>query len=850
MKCPRVVLLVLAFLLTGWLLPAQAQRAPTIRIPKVISIVYDDSGSMTRNFDEEPPFNSDYANYAVKLFVSLLNPEDAVYLTFMSDPGQAIRLDLRTNPVTLFQNLDHLMGRSTTPIRSVDTAANAMRTHAGASKNSEFWLVVFTDGYFTSDDGMELAEMNALENLLLDVLKKPMPNKTSAKVGFISIGEDAARPDISHQNLILYPQDGRYIKQPRDIVPVMQQLADKVSGRASISKDKIISDGNTVRFTTDLPSFSIGLLLQDADKPWLQMIGPDGLAVVGSKVEAYAKDFPEIRGYTGVFRNDKTGVLPAGSYQLVFSAPPKDLVILTEPALVLDLSAVDAASGQGDDFSLMTASRADVQAVLRVYGENRAVDPALLPRNTEYLLQVTQGDVELAATKSPQMTLEGLAFAGQPTLISGQVYLPGIGGVQASRSIQLPRYSLQVKEEKTTFSLRELVGNRQGLRVEVLVDGQKATAEQAAVTKLEAYCALPMVLEETGPGSYLVFPVLPSLQPLAQYGSQPLELFLKIGDKQLAGHSQAWQVTEPKIRIDARFLGTDSMVRTRLRHSAGLLKPGISLADLEEPARTQVIANVQVLLDGQPLHGSELAAWGSLHLKLAGSAENRLQLASLFMPDGSVLAAPYYQGVLPDIALLAWLDSWTAWQGRSEIEISLEELASASLAFSVTLEPWWLLLLRIFLPILLLLLLIGYLSKRRFCKGATLSFADITASGDMLVNIQPFEAEKLRRFNLGSLLPFVRSWAQVGGLRVYAGDKAFVLVKRKQLPASSALIGNKQCMLHGRLQADATNTSAWRELGDLPEGEKGSRFAVLAQGDVLLASGDRRSGRAYQYKQP
>ena len=54
---------------------------------KIISVVYDDSGSMAGE-------RWTYANYSLQTLTSLLNTQDELYVTYMSDPSDAKKISL------------------------------------------------------------------------------------------------------------------------------------------------------------------------------------------------------------------------------------------------------------------------------------------------------------------------------------------------------------------------------------------------------------------------------------------------------------------------------------------------------------------------------------------------------------------------------------------------------------------------------------------------------------------------------------------------------------------------------------------------------------------------------------
>ena len=69
-------------------IPVSAASGDEIRAPKkIISIVYDDSGSMVGD-------RWVYTSYAMQGLIALLNEEDELYITFMSSPSTAQQFPL------------------------------------------------------------------------------------------------------------------------------------------------------------------------------------------------------------------------------------------------------------------------------------------------------------------------------------------------------------------------------------------------------------------------------------------------------------------------------------------------------------------------------------------------------------------------------------------------------------------------------------------------------------------------------------------------------------------------------------------------------------------------------------
>ena len=117
-------------------------------IKKVISIVYDDSGSMD-NINEDWA----YASYSIQNLIGLVNPQDELNIVKMSSPTSNITFDItkketRLNAINESKNW-HANGN--TPFLTVETAVNWLKTKKQEYQNStsiEYFLIIITDGEF------------------------------------------------------------------------------------------------------------------------------------------------------------------------------------------------------------------------------------------------------------------------------------------------------------------------------------------------------------------------------------------------------------------------------------------------------------------------------------------------------------------------------------------------------------------------------------------------------------------------------------------------------------------------------------------------------------------------------
>ena len=138
-----MVLMILSLLLC---FPLTAS-ADSMYIRKVVSLVYDDSTSM--NGDKWA-----YANYATQVFTGMLNNEDKLYITYMSavqdDPShEPDEVDLSSGAIQ--KSVDSIRDhddRQDTPFAAVQTAYDKLLDVDDSNPNTQYWLVVISDGDF------------------------------------------------------------------------------------------------------------------------------------------------------------------------------------------------------------------------------------------------------------------------------------------------------------------------------------------------------------------------------------------------------------------------------------------------------------------------------------------------------------------------------------------------------------------------------------------------------------------------------------------------------------------------------------------------------------------------------
>ncbi len=138
---------------------------------RVVSLVYDDSGSM-RNNDRWK-----YANYALQSLVALLDEKDKFSYVPMSKPNDPLNISLtKDKRQTEIEGIGAWKTYLNTPFSAVETAMQSIKKEADIDGKREFWLIVLTDGAFND---LEKDKVGGKEQILwkLAQFKKEMDAK-------------------------------------------------------------------------------------------------------------------------------------------------------------------------------------------------------------------------------------------------------------------------------------------------------------------------------------------------------------------------------------------------------------------------------------------------------------------------------------------------------------------------------------------------------------------------------------------------------------------------------------------------------------------------------------------------
>ena len=432
---------------------------------KVVTIVYDDSGSMS----SENRYS--YANYAIQAFISLLNEDDELYLVYMSDVQRAVQAD-PSNPypagLAMAVNLsdpqaaaDQVRAKQWsmegTPYGSIQTAYNELVSHPDSDPTTSYYLVVMTDGGFMDDVTNTITIDTAqVQALFESFYQTPMPNQTRLNTYYLAIGNEAVhltdRPDLNFHALAT--SDGQ------SMIHTIGSMADMISGRYRLSADEVaMLDGHTASVTSPLPLRNIAFLSQGTGASVASVTGADGTVypitrTVSLSPDQYNAD-PALFG-TAVLADNGGENLPAGTYTVQFTADidPASLTVMFEPALEYRLSfscggtEIPAEALPG----LMEGQEVTVTGYAAEAGTDTVIDPALLAADTSYAMSYEAGGTVVSESASQGMTI---TLMGGENRIVGSMTVPGFLPYTADIRFDMDSVLYGVKADTDQVSARQ-----------------------------------------------------------------------------------------------------------------------------------------------------------------------------------------------------------------------------------------------------------------------------------------------------------------------------------------------------------------------------------------------------------
>lgn len=500
-----------------------AINAASLRCKKIISVVYDDSGSMRGD-------NEAYANYSMQTFAAMVNKEDDLYITYMSDSGNSRKIDT-ADLLNAVGNIRNHTSNGNTPYEAVETAMNRLRQSKESDPNAQYWLVVFTDGGFND------AGVSEVERALDKFSRTKMANGAEPRIIYMTIGDGMSsftprpsNPDIK----IITANSGR------DVADSLFDIASSVTGRFRVDASAItFTDDHTLTVSSNIPLLNISILVQNVDADVVSMLDPDMMPVsikheipVGIPRHITSFTNPDIANMHGVITlaGEDGRNIPAGRLMITLSKAisPDDIVIMLEPAIELKIKLYsDGQEITDPDLIAATMPGLIAKATVYEYGTDVEILESLLPSGYTKTMEHSIDGKEITSTDS--FIIDPLKAAVGSNRVHAALDLEGFFHLEAavefspalmqidSITAELeydgsPRRVVNgVEDGQDVIYVTKLKDNRTGYRFTVCADGQPIDKQAALVLEDKFKECIHAdfnnyVVEVKDDGSFLVYP--------------------------------------------------------------------------------------------------------------------------------------------------------------------------------------------------------------------------------------------------------------------------------------------------------------------------------------------------------
>lgn len=214
-------------------------------IKKIISIVYDDSGSMD-NKDEDWA----YASYSIQNLIGLINNGDELNIVKMSNPKSSITFDISNSEsrINAINETKNWRAKGNTPFTAVETAVDWLKNKKKEYANSNatsYYLIIITDGEFGTNYPSNM-------NSYLNDLKTTMANSKYEGI-FVAIGNNV--PDYTKKDWTSI-KENHLIESSNnnDIINAMFKTSGLILGQGNKNTHlDITTKDNSISFNSYFP---------------------------------------------------------------------------------------------------------------------------------------------------------------------------------------------------------------------------------------------------------------------------------------------------------------------------------------------------------------------------------------------------------------------------------------------------------------------------------------------------------------------------------------------------------------------------------------------------------------------
>ncbi len=754
-KVALTVVLMLSVIITGVYNLSTVAKAESLYIKKVVSVVFDDSGSM-QNPPNGDPNRYPSANYAMQSFCGMLNSEDQLYVTYMSkahsEPANATeRIDLSPNKIQ--GSIDAIASHSAggqTPFSAVEIAYEKLKSVNDPNPNTQYWLVIITDGDFNLGADLPYTS-EVLTSKCNYFASQVMPNGTNPQITFMAIGSSIARPaENIEKGIYVYTANS---DDPANIKNTMSSIADRISGRTRLNASDIkLVNGNTVRVSSEIPLLNIVTFAQGTDAVITEVKTSSGgkIDVSRGATLKYGNDVA-LRGSTSLI-GDSQSVIPSGTYDIVFnkSIALENVIVLFEPALETRVTFKLNGKEISDPSALADSHDGDkISVSCKIYemGTDKEISPSLLPSDTQYSIIIYENGVVANQALGTDLTLSDYTLKEIETKIVASVAIKGFNPISYTarftpkEHIYVPTYSISAETEGAGSSIKyDDIASNDSFKIvfKFFADGVQMTSE-------DEVRALSPIMTTSLPGNNgsveytsdgrIIFTPNAASAPQNADGSYDVNVSCAISNGAMASESYTILLADYEL---VAIPQTDSIVKTQFFGNV-------------------TGASFYITKDGVKLKKSEIQGDFTATLNdVRSSLLVKVDVAN----DGTVTVTPYSDEER-EMNLFGWLfNCWYYWGLSGDaVEITLShKLGSASSSIAVVGEEQDYINKNVIAPLIveiIILILLAILAawiyvvvtKPKFVKGAVLYVGRIQLVDSNTHSIRGFKPINLLEFN-------------------------------------------------------------------------------------------------------
>ena len=772
MKRYLSVLLVAIMLLTMVSGLTFSASAESLYIRKIVSLVCDDSGSMDG-------VKWGYANYALQAFCGMLNSEDQLFITYMNASEKngmysPESVDLSAGGIqSSINGIRNHNAKGGTPFASVEAAFSKLQSVQDSNPNTQYWLVVITDGAF----GGFTNTTESFNAKFAEYTNTVMPNGTKPQVTFMAIGDQVNAPSAN-------AAAGIYVERASDasgIQAAMSNMADRISGRTRLDskKDIIKVDSNTIQVSSSIPLLNIAVLSQNSDAKITQVTHSSGANIpIGRQASMSYTTYVNLYGSAYLIGDSQT-VIEEGSYTIQFSEPVEidNLVVLYEPALEVRMTITVNGAPISDLSELNNVHEGDkicVSCAIYEMGTSKQIDPALLPGQTTYEISILEDGSVMEQATGANMELKDYVLKQVQTQIKASVCIEGFNPIESvviftpAEYVPPIVYTINADFGSDVKSVKmDHISTNQDLTIcfTIFADGVAIT-DPATVQALNPVITVSpqgndgsIIYESDG---RIVFTPNTATAPAVNNGSFDVDVTCALPDGTTASCTYTVLISQyAAVAVPV----TDPIVKTRFFGN-------------------QVGASFYITKDGVQLDKAAVEKHISV---LVNEEYAHLKTQITVAPDGMITVTP----VTEEEHVLTFWNWWVNWKyyfglEGTDLEITLNHAyGQAKTTIDVTGESVSYLVWKVYAPLILEILLIAaiiayivrYITKPRFASNAVLYVGSITRS----MSKNGVHLMELREVHLKPFNKFKNLWNPFKELTVSANGVKITAVKGSRI---------------------------------------------------------------------